>query len=77
MALALDIWCKKHREYTGSRKPRAACDACVQIYRLRLMIKSLPQQSLQEMEYESIHDSQRWDSSQLKVGLVEVKLGKR
>lgn len=73
MAFALDIWCKKHREYTGQRKPRAACDACISIYRLRLMIKSLPQSALQEVDYESVHESGRWDGTQLKVGLVKVK----
>lgn len=72
MPLTLDIWCKKHRDYTGKRKPRAACDACVQIYRLRLMIKTLPQCALQELDYETVHESDRWDGTQLKIGLVEI-----
>lgn len=31
----LKIRCHKHPRYSGTASPRAACEACVQIYRFR------------------------------------------
>jgi hypothetical protein len=35
-AIMLRVQCKKHPRYTGERSPRASCEQCLTLHKLRL-----------------------------------------
>lgn len=79
--ITLNIKCEKHPEYKAVQRPRAACAACMHLYKLREMVKQLPVHNAQFC-------NQQWDGSELhfdpeglrkpetKVKALEAKSGK-